>query len=65
MAKKRYRVIVSRINEPADAEPTASFLADRIEITSDGSLRLSWEGGGYSYSSGLWNGVEVKVLRRN
>ncbi len=62
MADRRYRVVVSRINEPAHADPYATFIADFIEVTPDGSLRLSWKDGGYSCSGGLWDGIQVTVI---
>jgi hypothetical protein len=62
MATRRYEVIVSRINEPEHAEPYETVLADQIEITPEGSLRLSWEDGGRFFSGTLWSGITVKVL---
>jgi hypothetical protein len=66
MAKSRYEVVVSRINEPAHAGPYETVIADHVEITPDGSLYLSWGKDGKEgrfFSFGLWDGIKVTVLR--
>ena len=62
MTKARYRVTVSRVNEGMNDAPYVTMTANRIILDADGRLAIEGEGGGHSFSSNLWDGVEIERL---
>jgi len=59
-----FSVTVSRINEAANQEPFQTWTGHSLSVERDGSLSIKWENGGQLLSAGLWDGFEVKVIRR-
>ncbi len=57
-----FKVTVSRINESMKDAPYEELNAIGLELEPDGTLSIKCETGGRSFSSGLWDGFEVKRL---
>jgi hypothetical protein len=59
-----FSVTVSRINEGANEEPFQTWTGHSLSVGRDGSLSIQWEDGSRLLSAGLWDGFEVKVIRK-
>ena len=62
MAKDQFTVTVSRINESANQAPYETLSGHTLKISPDGTLSIEGQNGGRSFSGGLWDSFEVKML---
>jgi hypothetical protein len=55
-------VVVQRINERADVEPSVTLLAQAVEVTLDGKLLVIAKDEGHMFAPTTWESFEVKRL---
>jgi hypothetical protein len=60
MSKPRFTITVSRINESANKAPYETMAAESVVMSEDGTLTIKGDGRSHSFTSGTYDGFEVK-----
>ena len=59
----RFEVTVTRVGEAEHEADDFTVQADTISVEKDGSLKITWEGGGQSLSPTSWGWFEVTRVK--